>query len=315
MIGQKPPIAVIGNANLDLVGGLLDVWPEHGTETFLTHADSRIGGSAANTALVLQRLGATAGLIASAGDDFIGDMIAEKFGGRLDRMVRTTGSTSITFGILHPGSERTFFSTPGHLDRFSISEVSAGLDDWPLEGAIALLAGSFALPELCSASSGLLEMLRMSGAQAAIDPGWPDGGWTQQNRAIAMDWVARSDLVLINDKELLGMTGGASLESSLDELSAHAGDGSAIVVKCGPMGAVCQKNGERVAAPSPEANIFDTIGAGDAFNAGYLAAWQAGHSTQGCLSAGCTIASQVIREFPRSPSKVPVPRVASAGHR
>jgi hypothetical protein len=138
----RPPIAVIGNANLDLVGGLMDDWPEQGTETFLDRADSRIGGSAANTALVLQRLGARAGLIASAGGDLVGhDRGAVR--GPLDRIARVPGPSSVTFGLLHPGSERTFFSTPGHLDRLRRRHLAQGLDGWPLDGRGGARRGQF----------------------------------------------------------------------------------------------------------------------------------------------------------------------------
>ncbi|KPP91369.1 MAG: ribokinase family sugar kinase [Rhodobacteraceae bacterium HLUCCA08] len=293
------PIAIIGNANLDLVGGTMDHWPERGTESFLDHSDLRIGGSAANTALVLQRLQARSGLIASAGGDLVGDMIAGRFGGALDRIARVAGPSSVTFGLLHPGSERTFFSTPGHLDRFDLSLVRGGLADWPLAGAMALVSGSFALPALCRGTSELLSDLRGHGAALAIDPGWPDGGWTEDNRALALDWIAQGDVILMNDKEVQGLTGCATVAAALDRLDARLRPGAVLAVKCGPAGAVGRHGGDTLTAPSPPAEVLDTIGAGDAFNAGYLAAWQAGYPVAGCLRAGCDIASRVIRDFPR----------------
>ncbi len=298
-MADRAPIAVVGNANLDLVGGPLDRWPEQGTETFLDRADSRIGGSAANTALVLRRLGARAGLIASAGADIVGDMIAGQFGGPLDRITRTLGPSSVSFGVLHPGSERSFFSTPGHLDHFTADTVGHGLDGWPVAGAIMLLSGSFALPQLGPETTAILRHWRAQGAQTVIDPGWPGDGWTKANQALAFDWIAQSDAILLNDKELLGLTGGAAIELALERASLHLRDDAALVVKCGPKGAMCRIGSETFRASSPAADVFDTIGAGDAFNAGYLAAWQAGHPPKARLQAGCVIASNVIRDFPR----------------
>ncbi len=301
------PIAVIGNANLDLVGGMLDHWPEQGTETFLDRSDSRIGGSAANTGLVLQRLGAVSGLIASAGSDMIGDMIRGAFNGPLDRIANTDGASSVTFGLLHGGAERSFFSTPGHLDAFGEAEIRSGLTNWPLNCAWALLSGSFALPLVRDKSAGLLARLRDQGAKTAIDPGWPDGGWTGANRDRAWDWVGLSDLVLLNDKELLGLTGQSGLEDALASAEARLAPSTTLIVKCGPDGAVSLHAGQRHSADSPAAGIFDTIGAGDAFNAGYLAALQAGYSAPQALHAGCNVASAVIREFPRGNGPVSLP--------
>ncbi|MCG7622170.1 carbohydrate kinase family protein [Epibacterium sp. Ofav1-8] len=294
------PIAVIGNANLDLVGGLLADWPEQGTEIFLDRADSRIGGSAANTALVLQRLGAVSGLIASAGSDAVGTMIAEAFAAPLDRIARVEAPTSVTFGLLHPGAERTFFSTPGHLDRFDMAQVRAGLADWPLDGALAMMSGAFALPALTRDSLSLMRDLRARGAQIAIDPGWPGGGWTDTTRALVQGWIAESALVLINDKELVGLTGANSVEGGLNAMVGQLPEDCVLVVKCGPDGAIALRDGETFSATSPRADIFDTIGAGDAFNAGFLAALQVGLDLQTCLRAGSAVASAVIRIFPRS---------------
>lgn len=298
-MAPTPPIAVIGNANLDLVGGLLAEWPEQGTETFLDRADSRIGGSAANTALVLQRLGARSGLIASAGSDAVGTMIAEAFAGPLDRIARIEAPTSVTFGLLHPGAERTFFSTPGHLDRFDMAGVRAGLSDWPLTGAQALISGAFALPALTRDCLSLMQALRARGARPAIDPGWPGDGWSDETRALMRDWITESALVLINDKELTGLTGAATVAQGLEAMAGHLPPDCVLVVKCGAEGAVALHRGQTYRAHSPSAEIFDTIGAGDAFNAGYLAAAQAGHDITACLVAGCAVASRVIRVFPR----------------
>jgi len=307
-MAPPPPIAVIGNANLDLVCGLSDHWPERGTETFFDRADSRIGGSAANTALVLQRLGAHAGLIASSGEDIVGDMIAARFAGPLDRIGRTSGPSSVTFGLLHPGSERTFFSTPGHLDSFDAKIVRAMLDGWPLDGAVALVSGSFALPGLRADCTALIEELRFLGARTAIDPGWPDGGWTDSNRSLARRWIAASDVILINDKELLGLTGAARITDGIEALADGLRPEAPLVVKRGPEGAVSRVGDADFTAASPAAWVFDTIGAGDAFNAGYLAALQAGCAPGACLHAGCDVASRVIRAFPRETTPLALPQ-------
>ena len=297
---KAAPIAVIGNANLDIVGGILPEWPEKGTETFLDRADSRIGGSAANTGLVLQRLGALSGLIASAGTDAVGDMIMEAFDGELDRIARVPGPTSVTFGVLHPGAERTFFSTPGHLDQFDSTQLQSGLQGWPLDGALALVSGAFALPALTAECRSLMQDLRASGARIAIDPGWPGGGWSVDAQSHMVDWIALSSVVLINDKELVGLTGSETVEDGLDQIAPHMPKDTTLVVKRGPEGAIAMQDSTRFAAQSLEADIFDTIGAGDAFNAGYLAAAQAGHDISDCLTAGCRVASAVIRDFPRA---------------
>ncbi|AQQ05362.1 hypothetical protein B0E33_18730 [Roseibium algicola] len=294
------PIAVIGNANLDIVGGMLSGWPDKGTEAFLDLSDMRIGGSAANTALVLDRLGMESGLISAVGSDLSGTMIETRFAGPLDRIIRIDGPSSVTFGLLHPGSERTFFSTRGHLDHFGETQAMQALEEWPLNGALVLVSGSFAMPELLHPTASMLSFLKDQGAQTAIDPGWPGEGWTPHNIALMREWVSVSDHILINDKELLGLTEAGDLGEATRKLSGML-QGSAVgVVKCGAKGALCiLRTGrcEQIAAPAAE--VLDTIGAGDAFNAGYLAAIARGWSAVAATRAGCRVATAVVTDFPR----------------
>ena len=294
------PIAVIGNANLDIVGGMLAEWPETGTETFLETSDMRIGGSAANTALVLDRLHAANGLISAAGTDLAGTLIAERFSKPLDRIARMDGPTSVTFGVLHPGSERTFFSTRGHLDRLTADDFLQGLAVWPLDGALALVSGSFAMPAFTDATGPILTLLKQRGAQTAIDPGWPGDGWTSANIALMREWIGLSDHVLVNDKELLGLTRTGELDRAVAAATGMIHGSAIVAVKCGPSGALCvSADGRCEQVEAPAANVLDTIGAGDAFNAGYLAAIARGWSAAAATRAGCRIATAVVSDFPR----------------
>jgi len=294
------PIAVIGNANLDIVGGMLAEWPETGTETFLETSDMRIGGSAANTALVLDRLHAANGLISAAGTDLAGTLIAERFSKPLDRIARMDGPTSVTFGVLHPGSERTFFSTRGHLDRLTADDFLQGLAVWPLDGALALVSGSFAMPAFTDATGPILTLLKQRGAQTAIDPGWPGDGWTRRNSERMREWMAISDHVLINDKELAGFAGNPDEAAALAEIAGLISADTALAVKCGGRGALCVQPGTSVVhVPTQTADVMDTIGAGDAFNAGYLAAIARGLPPDRAVRAGCRVATAVVSHFPR----------------
>lgn len=288
------PICVIGNVNIDLVLGTLDHWPEPGTETFVSAADFRIGGSAGNTALALAGLGARAGLVSAVGSDRLGALIGARFGGPLDRVARVPGQTGLSVGVLHPGAERTFLSHAGHLAAVDLPRVLRLLDGWPLQGALALVSGAFAMPGLLPAQEALLDHLAAAGAEVAIDPGWPDAGWTAANRARVTGWAARARHVLLNDKELAGLTGAEGVAAGSAALQARAPD-AAIVVKAGRAGA-CLGNHHALAPP---VEVFDTVGAGDSFNAGYLNALARGLPPEAALAEGTTLASTLIARFPR----------------
>lgn len=294
------PICIIGNANLDLVCGPLDDWPERGTETFLPRSDLRIGGSAANTALVLQRLGARGGLVSAAGADAAGRMLAARFQGTLDRVAVIEASTSVTVGLLHPDAERTFLSTDGHLDLLDLGFFLSQLEDWPVEGALVLVSGAFAMPGLLKDHMELLSVLKEAGAEVAIDPGWPGTDWAEDVREQALEWIALADHVLMNDKEALGLARAGDLDAACAFFDAELAAGRRLVIKCGKNGALALSGGTAVSASARPLTVFDTVGAGDAFNAGYLEAVARGLALEPALKAGVAVAGRVIAEFPRT---------------
>ena len=306
MSSGRRAIAVIGNANIDMVAGSIDDWPAWGTEVFLPRSDFRIGGSAANTALVLGRLGSECGLISACGEDDTGSLIARRFDGPLDRMAVMAMRTSISIGILKTDGERSFLSTDGHLDALDADFYRRSLDRWPLDGAVALVSGAFALPALTEGHFGLLRWLNDRGAATAIDPGWPGDGWTPKNIDFMQAWIAEADHILLNEDEARGVTGKFDIDEVLDALEMMAGHETRIVIKRGAAGAMCRCDRVTDSATGTPLAVVDTVGAGDAFNAGYLNAVADGSSAGACLKQGIMVAERVIAEFPRTGSPIAI---------
>jgi bifunctional ADP-heptose synthase (sugar kinase/adenylyltransferase) len=67
-------------------------------------------------------------------------------------------------------------------------------------------------------------------------------------------------------------------------------------VSLGARGCVSMdKAGSRGVAPGVRVPVVDTTGAGDAFTAGYLAAFLNGASPQACASAGCAVGTAAVQ--------------------
>lgn len=298
------PVLVVGNANLDIIVGHVERWPARGTEAFFEHADLRVGGSAANTALVLQRLGVNSGLVSARGDDFAGQTIGRAFAGPLDRVATRRCATGFTVGLLHPESERTFLSSLGHLGGLDLQFFRAALDPMPLDGALVLVGGGFAMPALMDGHRALQDWLRERGAEIAIDPGWPDGDWTVRERTLAQEWIAGCDHLLVNDKEAAALAGTDDMETATAALAERMGTGATLVIKQGAKGAIGHRAGRTLHAAAVRVHPIDTVGAGDSFNAGYLDALARGLPLHDCLKNAVAVAGDVIAQFPRTASRL-----------
>jgi sugar/nucleoside kinase (ribokinase family) len=236
---------------------------------------------------------------ANTGNDMLGDWLRTVFSAHSARWPRESCATTFSVGIAHPDSERTFLTTPGHLARFSCAQVEAALDLKALRGGIALVVGSFLTERLAAEYGRLFDLLAAHDVRIALDTGWPVMGWTSDVRRQCLAWAARCDHLLLNEVELMSMFAAASLEAAMEAAAQSLPQGGSVIAKRGPAGASGLKDGSLVHVPAPSVTVLDTAGAGDIFNAGYLARIAQGASLPEALAAGVAAASRAISTNPR----------------
>ena len=294
------PLAVIGNVNVDLIVGPVAPWPKAGTETVVDHDDLRVGGQAGNTALAWQALGIDFEIAANVGDDQFGRWLREAFGHRAQKWPVRPEGTTLSVGMTHPDGERTFFTTRGHLPRFSLDDVLSVLDGNRLAGGYALLSGSFLTDDLTRDYGALFDWAEAHRIAVALDTGWPIDGWTEANCAAARGWLSRCELALFNEVETTTLAGLTNPAEAARRIRDGMKDGATVVVKRGPDGAIAiGTDGGLIEVPAPRVTVVDTIGAGDVFNAAFLAALAQGRSLEKCLSTAIRVASRAISTLPR----------------
>lgn len=294
------PLAVIGNANVDLILGPAPAWPQPGTEVIVDHDDLRPGGSACNTGLALMALDIPFEIVANIGNDRFGTFLAEGLGAHARNWPVQDVSTTLTVGITHPDGERTFFTTRGHLPLFCADDVLAVLDGERLAGGVALLCGSFLTDRLAMEYDRLFDWADRHDISVALDTGWPLAGWTPSNRSAATRWLSRTHIALFNEVETTSLAGVEDPVNAAHRLREGMREDAVVVVKCGPKGAIAVGAGRQVChVTAPTVDVVDTIGAGDVFNAGFLAAYAAGKGLEQSLQAGTSMASLAISTNPR----------------
>ncbi len=300
------PLATAGNVNVDLILGPLAPWPQPGTEVLCPQDDTRIGGAAGNAALAWQAMGVPFQIAATTGSDMYGDWLRAGFGSMAARWPRAPVRTTISVGVTHPGGERTFLTTAGHLPAFTWNDVENQID-WPaLAGGLLLLCGSFLSPRLAQRYDALFDRCAALGIGVALDTGWPLDGWTEDTRQATLGWAARSEILLLNEIEAMQLSGAPDVNGALHALADHLPDNGIAVIKRGPLGAMAMHRGQRYGASAPAVEVIDTIGAGDIFNAAFLAELaQAGPGA--ALTRATRIASRAVSTSPRQyqPQEIP----------
>jgi sugar/nucleoside kinase (ribokinase family) len=295
---RRGTIYVVGNVNVDLILGVLDRWPRIGTETVLPHSELRAGGQAGNAGLALAALGARHRVVANIGADTLGRWLLEAFPESGADWTRSSAATTITVGIVHPGGERTFLTTVGHLAEFAPRHVFDQLPERCAPGDIVLLCGVFLSPLLVTGGRELLELLRGRGFALALDTGWPNAGWASL-RTTVESWLPFIDHVLLNELETTALAGTDNLNAAATWLCERLQPGASLVVKCGPDGAQAWSGAEHLSCPAPAVQVVDTIGAGDVFNACYLHGVVCGRDLRTVLQQAVQAASVAISTSPR----------------
>lgn len=289
-------ITLIGNVNADLIVWEVVQLPPPGEEWEVDRVELRPGGAAANSGLALAALGEAPRVVGSVGDDRVGaivldELVAAGVATRDIHMVEGE-STGVSIAFEAPGRDRSFLTYSGCLATFEASMVP---DDALAVGTV-LLGGYFLLPALrASGTADLLRRARAQGARTCFDSGWDPAGWPASTRDELRRLLPLVDVFLPNAAEAASITGADDPRAAAAILQAELPPGGWAVVKLGREGCLaCGPEGAEAASPAPTTTVLDSTGAGDAFNAGLLAALVDGADVPAALPFAVRVASTVV---------------------
>lgn len=250
------------------------------------------GGSAANVAVWATRLGAAARLVGKVGDDHFGRMMREhlRTEGLEAGLVEAPGEQTTRIGVvIRADGEHAFVTDHSDPLRLGPADLPIELLDGValvfLNGYAVFMAGSPGF------AAGLLDEARRRRIAVAFDP----SSFSLIRRyggQRLLQGLGRLDLLLANEEEaaaLLGLPDGAE-PSELSPLLEFA---ETVVVKRGPRGAAALTQGGWTRSAAEEARVVDTMGAGDAFDAAFLAARLGGASLDEALTRGNHLGAHV----------------------
>jgi sugar/nucleoside kinase (ribokinase family) len=293
-------LLVIGDANPDvLVSGAPETPPAGQAETLVDAGTLALGGSAAIVAHGAGRLGLSTALIAMVGRDPAGDFVLDTLsaaGVEIGGCTRhETLPTALTVCLNRPDGDRAILTAPGCLPAFGPEHVRAAADTVGAAARHVHAASYFLQPRLAAGLPELLAAAKAAGASTSLDTNDdPADAWR-----LAPGLLAACDLVLPNEAEAVALAAALDPHQRDPADPADSGDapagalvtlaaaGPMPVVKRGRLGAVAYAGGRFTSARGPEVTPVDTVGAGDAFDAGFLAGWLTTGDLAQALALGC----------------------------
>lgn len=275
-----PHLLTAGEAFEDLVFVGLDRLPRPGEEVRTDTFHATIGGGAVITAVGASRLGVPTAIVSGLSDAAATRLRRERV--HVTNLRRPREAHAIT-AALSTTHERSFVTFTG---------VNAVLEPRVMRALgtararhVHLALGPTDLP----AWTRLVTRLRRRGTTVSWDFGWNESLAAEDGLAPLLDAL---DLVFVNQKEAPLYAHAASLDDAYPRLRSAR---SNVVVKLGPLGSRWLRADGDVVMPAPVVDAVDTTGAGDAFNAGFLAAWLRGAAPAACLATGNSVGAASTR--------------------
>lgn len=254
------------------------------------------GGSVFNTAIALARLDADVSFFTGLSTDIFGMRLSASLtanGVEHGLAARSDRPTTLAFVTLTDGQASYAFYDENTAGRML---EASDLPDLPDTLMAAFFGGiSLAVEPCAEAYATLAARASEAGRLVMLDPNIRPGFIADEARfrARLSGLFARADVVKLSDEDLHWVMGDRALPQLAADLRAL---GPALVlVTQGADGVSAFFEGGELHVPARAVEVVDTVGAGDTFNAGFLAALQAsGHLDRETLRA--ELPEAVLRE-------------------
>lgn len=290
------PVTIIGNLNVDLIIRNVPRMPVWGQEVYGKSYVLVSSGQVGYLAFALRGLEVPVAVIGNVGEDIYGDQIKADLRRTevdIDGVIVTKGGRSgITVAMVRADGERAFVSEQGCLVEYREQDVLAHWDKVETAGLVCLV-GTFMLANLdFYACARLLEKAVKQGKVTMLDTGWDPQDWPAETQAGMRAMLRQTRLYMPNYDEARAITSREGLEQAaiaLQELGPEL-----VVIKCGAEGSYARWGSQTFQVPALSVDVFDAVGAGDVFNAGFMYGLRQGWPISACLAFGNSASSLYI---------------------
>lgn len=295
---------VLGRAGLDLYAD-----PQGSRIEEATSFASALGGSAANMAAGIVRLGGEAALLSTVSDDAVGRFVwreLERYGIDTAHVAFAAGQCRTSLAVVETRLEncQSVIYRNGAADLLLNTAQVERVAFTPY-GALIVTGTALATEPSRSATMLAIRLARSAGVPVILDVDYRPYSWIDGADATATCRMAAeaSDVVIGNDVEwdvLAGGSGGLRLAQDL------ADDRDITIYKMGERGSVTFAGHMRFDTPVYRVAALKPTGAGDAFMAGFVTGLAGGLELEGAVRRGAAAAALVVTRVgcaPASPTR------------
>jgi 5-dehydro-2-deoxygluconokinase len=294
-------ISAIAKNRFVVVGRVgMDLFPAPGVAT--EDADSftaDMGGSSANIAAGIVKLGGQASLVTRVSDDAVGRFCVNKlrhYGVTVDYVTPVGGEARNSLALYESrvaGHQSVIYRNGAADFEMTVADVEGV--DYAQFGALITAGTVFAAEPSRGAAFRAFELARAAGLPIIFDVDYRPYSWPSPQ--VAADVLSRagalSDVIVGNDDEFGFMAGdrakGLAMARDLARNSAGI-----VIYKMGELGAVTFHNGAEYRTEIYPVTALKPTGAGDSFMAGFLTALADGFDVKAAVLRGSACAAYVV---------------------
>ncbi|MDK9694757.1 MAG: 5-dehydro-2-deoxygluconokinase [Siculibacillus sp.] len=300
--GPRLDVVTIGRSSVDLYGQQIGVALED-----VSSFTKAVGGCPSNIAIGAARLGLRTAVITRVGDEQMGRFIREQFvrEGVDVSGVRTDPQRLTALVLLSVRDRETF---PLIFYRENCADMGLEPDDVDEDlvagSAAVLVTGThFSRPAAAAAQWRAMEIARDHGRKVVFDIDYRPNLWGLAGHAAGEERYIRSgavtahlapvlaacDLVVGTEEEFFIASGHDEILAALRQVRRLA-PAATLVCKRGPMGCVIfpgeipARLDDGIRGPGFPVEVYNVLGAGDAFMAGFLRGWLRGEALETCAT-------------------------------
>lgn len=287
-------VACVGILVADAIVERVSSYPEKGVMIPVNSISMCTGGNAMTAAINLKKLGTESRIIGMIGNDMFGDFLKNNLvsaGVDVGALkVSRSVQTSVSILMIDDEGERSYFHCKGTNAAFSEEDIDYSVIE---DCDMVFVTGSFLMDRFDGEETmRFLKRCKEMGKTTFLDVCWDASGRWGELLDMSMPYI---DFIMPSIDEAVCIAKESEPEKIADVLISRGTKN--VIIKLGSKGSFLRKEGDtegKLFPPFYVENPVDTVGAGDSFCSGFLAAFARGKSLEECMITGNATGSHCV---------------------